>query len=279
MAKIINTPLRYPGGKSKLSGFISNILDKNKILSGTYVEPFAGGAGIAIDLLLSDKVSKIILNDNDLSIYSIWYSILNHKNDLINKIIKTPITIDEWLIQKDIQKNKENQNLLDLGFSTLFLNRTNRSGIIKAGVIGGLKQNGKWKIDARFNKEKIINRIENIYKQRMNIEIYNEDAKNFIDNKIKKLPPNNTLIYFDPPYYKKGAQLYMNFFNHEDHEFLAKKIIELKHRWLVSYDNTEEIRKIYSNVHNSKLLNIRYSVGKNTSGQEILFASDNLIID
>ena len=137
------SPLRYPGGKKKLVNYFKEIVVKNDLCGGVYVEPFAGGASIALSLLIDGYVSKIIINDFDRSIYAFWHSILNRTEEFCKLIEETPITIEVWKKQKEIQKEKNRYDLLSLGFSTFFLNRTNRSGILKAGVIGGLNQNGK----------------------------------------------------------------------------------------------------------------------------------------
>ena len=66
----------------------------------------------------------------------------------------------EWEKQKRIYENTRSEFLL--GFATFFLNRTNYSGVITGGPIGGFEQKGQWKIDARFNKKSLIDRIERI---------------------------------------------------------------------------------------------------------------------
>ena len=142
------SPLRYPGGKSRITNFVAKLIKDNNITGGCYVEPFAGGAGVALNLLLDGIVDRIFINDKDRSIYAFWDSAINHTERFICRLESVNVTIEEWKKQREIQLNKENANLFDLGFSTFFLNRTNRSGIIMAGVIGGISQTGKWKIDA-----------------------------------------------------------------------------------------------------------------------------------
>ncbi|HEO6930813.1 TPA: DNA adenine methylase, partial [Streptococcus agalactiae] len=169
------SPLRYPGGKSQVYDFVKELVNLNE--TNTYIEPYMGGMGIALKLLVNNDVKQIMVNDYDRSIYAFWYSVLNHTNQLIDKIESTPITIEEWKKQRKIQQGKETcHDLLTLGFSTLFLNRTNRSGIIKAGVIGGLKQDGNYKLDCRFNKEKTIKKIRLIASYKKQIKLYNIDA-------------------------------------------------------------------------------------------------------
>ena len=273
-----NTPLRYPGGKSRITGFISKIIKDNNIVEGNYVEPFAGGCGVALNLLLDGIVNNIYINDKDRSIYAFWYSILNNCNEFIKRINTVDISVEEWKKQQDIQKNKEQCDLFELGFSTFFLNRTNRSGIIKGGIIGGLQQSGPWKLDVRFNKEKLIQKILKIEKYKEKIHLYNLDAVEFLDAVIPQLDIANTLFYLDPPYYVKGGQLYMNYFKHEDHVRIFNAVQKLKHHWLVSYDNQKENIELYKGVKNITYL-LRYTAGTKYSGSEIMFASSDLLFD
>lgn len=265
------TPLRYPGGKGRLTPFIREVLNCNGILSNAiYVEPFAGGAGVAVNLLLAKDIKEVYINDKDRSIYAFWYALIHCNKKFIQKIVDTEVTMDEWYKQKKIQDNKENESLFDLGFSTFFLNRTNRSGILKAGVIGGKKQNGQYKLDVRFNKKDLIERIKNIYKSKDKIHLYNLDAKEFLCDIVKKLDACKTFVYIDPPYYEKGQTLYMNYFNHQDHEDLLKVIKELKCHWIVSYDHIDEIMKMYTGFNEIKYP-LRYTAGLKYHGSEIMY--------
>ena len=214
------SPLRYPGGKGQMYKFVLDIIYKNNLLGCNYIEPFAGGAGIAIRLLLEGKVDSIYLNDYDRSIYSFWYSIVNETERFIKKIESTEVNIESYYIQKEIQKRKDEVDLFELGFSTFFLNRTNRSGIISSGPIGGYDQKGKFKIDCRFNRNSLVKLIKTISYKREHIFLYNMDAKDF----IYEITKENSFFFIDPPYYNKGKDLYVNFFNHEDHELLAEVI-------------------------------------------------------
>ena len=141
------SPLRYPGGKGKILSFMIDLIKLNKLENIEYVEPYVGGAAVALGLLLNNMVSKIYINDSDKAIYAFWDSVLNYTDEFIQKIEKTPITVEEWRIQKSIYNNIEQHSDLDIGFSAFFLNRCNRSGVLKGGIIGGYEQNGKWKID------------------------------------------------------------------------------------------------------------------------------------
>ncbi|MFS0688505.1 DNA adenine methylase [Sporosarcina sp. 179-K 8C2 HS] len=267
------SPLRYPGGKNKTYNYVKHLVVKNDIR--TYIEPFAGGAAVAIRLLINNDVDCIIINDYDRSIYSLWNIIKNNSEDLIELIHKTPITMEQWYIQKEFQENKEIVDELSLAFSTLFLNRTNFSGIIKAGVIGGKDQKGANKIDCRFNKNSIIKRIERIASQSDRIKVCNDDAKEFIEKEIKHT--RKSLTFFDPPYYKRGPELYTDFYTHEDHVELAKVIkSQMRNRyWILTYDIAHEIEKLYGK-HEYEKYYLNYSVAKPTYGQEFIFFSKKI---
>ncbi|MFW9873906.1 MAG: DNA adenine methylase [Candidatus Thorarchaeota archaeon] len=271
-----NSPLRYPGGKGKLAKFVRLVFQQNGLLDCHYVEPFAGGAGIALALLFDEYVSYIHINDLNKSIYAFWYSVLNETDALCDRILNTKVTLEEWHRQRYIQRHPQKVSQIDLAFSTFFMNRTNRSGIIKGGLIGGKKQNGKWKLDARFNKENLVLRIKRIVRYRSRISIYNYDAAYFI-RKILSTLPSSTLVYLDPPYYKKGQELYENFYEHNDHVEIANLVSELDKKWIVSYDNTPEILHLYDGFKNL-IYSLSYSAAIRYKGSEIMFFCDNLDI-
>lgn len=271
------SPLRYPGGKGKLSHYVQLLVEYNLLTDGHYVEPYAGGASVALSLLFNEYVQKIHINDFDFRIYSFWDCVLNHTDQLCEKIERTEISIPNWVHQKKIQSNPENYSTLEIGFSTFFLNRTNRSGILKAGVIGGKNQNGYWKIDARFNKQDLIKRIIKISRYKNRISIYNLDAVELTQKLDKKLP-KKTLFYFDPPYYNKGKDLYINFYEHADHQQISQLIAKLKNRfWLVSYDNNVNIRNLYQPFL-QRTYELNYHAANATKGTEIIIYSNNLIV-
>lgn len=259
------TPLRYPGGKGKLSYYIKSLIDENSLNDGSYIEPYAGGAGVALELLLQEYVRYIHINDIDIAIYSFWNSILNNTENFSKLVHDTKIDLENWEKQKNILLNSEKHSMLEIGFATFFLNRTNRSGILKAGVIGGKAQLGKWKIDVRFNKKDLLKRIEKIANYSSRIYIYNLDTLDL----LKSLPiqaPEKTLLYLDPPYYVKGQGLYRNFYEHDDHVAVMNALNNTNFPyWIVSYDNHEEIKNIY-NKFRIKEYDLQYTAHKKRTG-------------
>lgn len=270
------SPLRYPGGKKKLIGFVKDVIECNDLLGGTYIEPFAGGASVALSLLFTEYVNNIIINDIDRSIYAFWYSAINNTEDLCRLIRDTTVSVDEWDRQRAVQEHKIDCDTLELGFSTFFLNRTNRSGIVKGGIIGGREQTGKWKIDCRYNRTDLIKRIEKVALYANRIELHNQDAIDFI-NSIRPVLDANVLIYFDPPYYNPGAALYANFYTPDDHRELSEFIKRLECKWMLTYDYTPDIIELYRDS-DRRLLTLSYTAAQKIRGSEMIAFSDNFVI-
>jgi len=269
------SPLRYPGGKNKISPFIAKICIDNDV-NGHYIEPYCGGAAVALFLLLEGYVEKITINDKDRSIYAFWHSILNKTGEFCDMILESEISIKEWHKQHLVQKDKKKEDLLKLGFSTFYLNRTNRSGIIGARPIGGLEQLGNYKIDCRFNKPELIKRIKRIAKQKNKIKLYKKDALKLIDKIESEQNNPNTIFYFDPPYFLKASSLYLNHYEEEDHQLVSDRIKKIKNmKWIVSYDNVQEIRKLYKGKA-LKEYSLRHTSNIPVEGKEILFFSPYL---
>lgn len=267
-----SSPLRYPGGKARLANFIRIAIQNLGILNCTYVEPFAGGAGVALSLLLSGTVENIVINDYDKAIYSFWRAVKQEPYALIQKILDTPITIDEWHRQKNIYQNATVYSL-DLAFATLFLNRTNRSGILSAGPIGGYSQSGNWKLDVRFDKKTIISKITAIAEYKKNIRVYNKDIISLLRHYSNDWG-NNVFFYFDPPYYNKGQKLYKNFFTHDDHKRIRDVIVrEIPFPWIITYDDVLEIENLYDGFSIQKF-DLTYSAANKGTASELIIFSD-----
>lgn len=273
------SPLRYPGGKTSLYDFLKKTIKANNVTDGVYVEAFAGGAGAALKLLMLEDVYEIHLNDKDEMIYKFWYAILNHTQQFIQMIRDCKLDMEEWNYRKQILQNENLRHELsdlEVGFTTFYLNRCNRSGIIKAGAIGGHAQTGEWKMDARFNKSDLISKIEKIAYYKDRIKIYNQDAVVFLRTIEKKIiNKQNLLLYLDPPYVEQGEGLYNVFYKKEDHiklsKFLQKKSTS---NWLVSYDDHPLIHKIYKEVRKN-IFEFNYFANRTKVGRELVICSKN----
>lgn len=271
------SPLRYPGGKGKLASFMEYMIDQLGHRGGTYIEPFAGGAGIAMELLLRNVVSRIVINDYDKAVWSFWRVILTETDRFVEEIRTVPLTMDEWQKQHEILVTQNDKYSFELGFAAFYLNRTNRSGIIKGGVIGGQEQAKDWKMDVRFRREELVTRIQRIAARKKDIKLYNKDVNSFIKNYLP-LYEENALIYFDPPYFRKGQQLYMNFFNYKDHVRIEQEIREhVNCDWIITYDYEPQIEEIYHN-YNLRLYDLNYSVSTKRKANELMIFKDGIII-
>lgn len=269
------SPLRYPGGKGRLAPYVETILQMNGIEGGHYAEPFAGGSAVALSLLFSERVKHIHINDLDWAVYAFWQAATEHTEALIQKIAETDVTVDNWLTQREVKKDAASFDIVEAGFATFFLNRTNRSGILNGGMIGGLAQDGNWKLGCRYNKDELIRRIQRIGLYRSRITVTNLDATDFLNDHISNVS-QPCLIYIDPPYYVKGAYLYQNHFNHDDHVRLSEFIKSIqKHKWIVSYDNVEQIKRIYADCEQEDF-SIGYSARNYSQGAEVMIFGPDL---
>jgi DNA adenine methylase len=271
----VYTPLRYPGGKSQIAPYFKTLFDRNKLGDSHYVEPYAGGAGVALALLMTEYAKHIHLNDIYYPIYSFWHTLLNQTDVFCNRISTVNIDMDVWREQKSILKDQDNHTIEEVGFAFFFLNRANRSGIINGGVIGGNDQTGNYKIDARFNRKDLIARAEAIARYRHRISLYNLDAEKFLKKTLPKLP-KKTIVYLDPPYYCKGSDLYHNSYKPADHQRISTLVQEqIRHKWIVTYDNHPVINNLYE-ARRKRVFSLNYSAAHYQKGKELMIYSDSL---
>lgn len=270
------SPLRYPGGKANLAPFLKGLIENN-VEDCSYFELYAGGGGAALDLLFSGAVHNIMLNDADFHIFSFWHSLLNETESIIHLIETEPVTLENWYIQRDVYDNFKDYPMLDVGFATFFLNRCNRSGILtKAGPIGGFNQTGKYSIDCRFNRQDLISRIEKIANHANDIQISNLDTLDFLRQYHNVLSQETSFMYLDPPYFKKGKSLYLNYYGPEDHVHLRDALSNIRQlKWMVSYDDVEEIHQLYEGF-NTCHHTLNYSLQTKRKTTEFFIFSDTI---
>lgn len=268
------TPLRYPGGKAKLARFVKEVFRLNGLCDGHYVEPYAGGAGVGIELLLCGYASTIHLNDLNYPVYAFWHSLLNHPDRMCKRIKAVKLTVNTWKRQRRIIQNARTNDPFDVGFAFLYLNRTNRSGIINGGVIGGFDQSGTWKIDARFNRDNLVERVQRIASFSQQIILHNMDASAFL-TKVRDTLPKKSFIFLDPPYFHQGQKLYDNFYEPKDHALIADRVAKLRTPWMVSYDDEPAVRSLYGRFRQTTHY-LRYTAATAYQGAEALIFSKGL---
>lgn len=272
---ITYTPLRFPGGKSKIYPFVVSLIDENNLRGCTYAEGFCGGAGLAIKLLIKGDVSKIVLNDYDPAVYSIWDAVVNHPDELCEYIMTVQLDVDQWRVCRAIYHNTTSPSL-DLGMAAFYLNRTNRSGILPGGVIGGQEQTGTYKIDARFNRDALCKKIRMISERADDIELHNLNIFDFMQDVAPNLG-SSSLLYLDPPYVQKGPELYENSFTDRDHKNLAKCIKSYEGRWMVTYDVDALVDKLYAPSDDWKITTSEIIIGYSAANTRNL-APERLVL-
>jgi DNA adenine methylase len=273
------TPLRYPGGKACLASTIATLLRANGLTRPVMAEPYAGGAGASLELLFSEHVESIFINDLDYRIFSFWWAALNRTDQFLDRVKSVPLSIREWQRQRDVYRNPHKHKRLDVGFATFYLNRTNRSGIlVNGGPIGGIKQTGEWGLDARFTRSTLVDRIERIAAYRERIMVSNSDALVFMRRLESDFANKPLFLYLDPPYYEKGAGLYLSTYEHDDHVAVGKALQSRKRpHWAATYDDVPSIRSIYATC---RLLpfSLRYTAHLRRRGKELLIFPKKLVV-
>lgn len=269
------SPLRYPGGKSALFGMVSAAVRANGASGGTYVEPYAGGAGIALGLLITEQVERVVVNDLDPAIHAFWTAVTQHSDAFMRRLATVELSVSEWKRQREVYLSADQEDPLNLGFATFFLNRTNRSGVLNAGVIGGQNQSGNYKIDARFNRNTLLERCRLIALYSSRISVSKRDGLEVIADYVSQ---PKTLTYADPPYFEKGSQLYLNAFGAKDHSVLADLLNEnAKGSWLLTYDNQPTIEELYAERRQFEI-GVYYSVREARRTSELLVLSDTMCL-
>ncbi len=273
-----HSPLRYPGGKQILTRVIAHLIRINDTGGGVYVEPYAGGAGAAIGLLFGEHVHRIMINDADYCVFAMWSAILNQSSAFLDLIQGTPLTVAEWGRQRAIYQNPRKHKRLLVGFATFYLNRCNRSGIIKnGGPIGGKGQEGTWKIDARFNRSELCRRVQRISLYKDRIQLFNMDGIALLREQVAPLRARDRpFVYLDPPYYGKGEALYLNYYQPADHDVLARYLRnEAAFNWILSYDDVAAVRKLYTGFQQVRF-SLDYSARERRTGREIMILRSGL---
>lgn len=274
------SPLRYPGGKACLAGLLADAIELNGLNGCIYYEPYAGGAGAALTLLRDEIVSEIFINDADLRVHAFWHAALNDSDRFVDRVLTAPLTIEEWHRQQSVCKEPEGHASFDVGFAAFYMNRCNRSGVLTgAGPIGGLDQQGEWRLDVRFSREPLAERIQTLATMRDRIHLTHLDAIDFLKSKLPRGGRRSEVfVYLDPPYVQKGQRLYLNAYEEKDHRELARYITHQQTlQWLMSYDDAALVRDLYFEQQLTSLP-IRYSLQEKRTATELIIAPHHFVL-
>ena len=273
-----DSPLRYPGGKASLKTLLARTVTSNGLQGCRYFEPFAGGAGAALALLREGVVSELRLNDLDPGVVAFWHTVLNDAGRFVDQISSVPLTIAEWKRQRCVYSLGPGAGTFELGFAAFYLNRCNRSGVLRsAGPIGGHSQGGTWKIGARFNRDGLAKRVLAINSRRDQIHVTNMDARLFLTRELPRGRERRSVFaYLDPPYHENSSRLYLNSYQDRDHKDLARYMRRQKTlQWIMSYDDSSLIWELYSSCVVSRF-SVRYSLQRRKCANELLISPDHL---
>lgn len=267
------SPLRYPGGKGLLLKFVEKVLNQNVPRNATYVEPFAGGAGVALGLLKSKTVERAVIGDADPRIAAFWRAITQHHFEFVERVQQCNVNIDTWHKQADVVATGA-ENDVELGFATFFLNRTNHSGVIDARPIGGLAQEGPWPLDCRFNKPNLIERLKTVHSLAGQIVVHEGDGVELVADAASDFD-EPVFIYADPPYLTKSADLYLDTMTYKRHEELADTLRTCNAPWIVSYDVDDRVlNDLYPDARILQF-GLRHSARRSHIGSELMAFSQD----
>ncbi|MHC1760569.1 MAG: DNA adenine methylase [Negativicutes bacterium] len=271
------SPLRYPGSKAALVDYVVDVIAHNHLTVNHFVEPYAGSSIVSLQLLKNNCIGSATILEKDILVYAFWESVFSHTNEILTRLDTLPITIDTWkafLPYRQAQTLNE-YPIVDMGLAGLFYNRTNFSGILKANPLGGINQSSTYKIDCRFNRQKIMTLIADIAAYRNQVTVLYGDAMDFLIHGYELVLHNNHFLYIDPPYYEKGRSLYRHWYTHEEHMKLARFLTHCNTPWLASYDNHEAIRMAY-HQNNLGERYFDYTISKYRKTPELLISNQEI---
>jgi len=276
--------LRYPGGKSKLLSHITphiteQIEQNENILN--YCEPFIGSGAVTYNILKKkNHIKKIILNDKDYTLSCLWNSILFDFEELEEKILHyQPSVVDFFHFKEVLTRSEESlleENKVDLSLKKLAIHQMSYSGLgVRAGgPIGGKKQKSSYNISCRWSPKSIIKKFTRLRRTLLEYQISSNKVYCMDYKKIIKKANEHTIMYLDPPYYLKGRDMYACSFNDKDHEELAQALFHTKSKWILSYDDCEEIKDLYKWTYISDF-DAKYYIKTIRNKKEILIFSPN----
>jgi DNA adenine methylase len=229
---------RYPGSKSRLMGSLDPFLTELVQGATEFHDVFAGG--LAITLYMADKFPDLVLHVNDLDRrMAAFYRVLTRpsETDDLCAMLRDTVPTIAWF--KEVRSTTPESDV-EWAYHAMFFNRCCFSGILDGSPIGGWEQKSAYSVACRFNPKRVpgeVKRVSNAIGARL--VCHEEDAVSY----IKSRPESR--CYVDPPYWEMGDQLYSVKMQDSHHARLAE-VLRHHARWVLSYDDQESVRTLYS---------------------------------
>lgn len=256
----MHSPLRYPGGKSRLAPFIGELILNENIKE--FREPMVGGGSVFlyIHTLLPDI--KYSIGDIDPDVANFWLTLRDQSNDLIGFISTNK---NNLIDVKTIKEFKWKEDVVSQAAKFYIYNRTSFSGLTYQG---GLSEDA---IKERFTA-KSISQLRQVSEVIQNIDIRCEDYCRSLMGEGK-----GVLLYLDPPYFNNPKSNLYKTHKDFDHNTLAIELRICKHKWILSYDNAEKIVNLYKQ-YNILPVKVQYGMD-NIGGRKSKLAQEILIMN
>lgn len=285
-SKPLLSPLRYPGSKRRLVGYIRQALELNEFRPALYVEPFIGGASVALQLMQDGWIKSAILADLDPWIASFWQTVFFDTDWLIEQVLTIQVTLGKWYKLKHSKPKTRREQAL----TCFFLNRTSFSGILeaKAGPLGGKRQDSPYPIDCRFPRDRLVKRIKQAVAHKDKIYgVWNCSWGECMtrirrEQHLGHLPSDELFLYLDPPFFE-AERLYRYEFVSSDHTALRDHLLTLEDKWILSYDSAQQVEALYGKAiqkrtngtqkHDVELYYSAANSSKRTKGQEVIISN------
>jgi len=234
----LRSPFRYPGGKTWLIPYVRAWLE-GLARQDLFIEPFAGGAIASLTVSFEDRAEHVIMAETDEYVAAVWRTILLGQAEwLAEKILQFDVTVEN--VKKAlIRSNEARLTQKERAFLTILRNRVQRGGIMAPGA-GLVKASEKNKgIKSRWYPETLARRIRDIADHRDKITFYHGDGFDLMEDYLRE---RKAAFFIDPPYTVTSRRLYNQW--EFDHERLFRLVKKLKGYFLITYDDTEEIREL-----------------------------------
>jgi DNA adenine methylase len=269
----VQSPFRYPGSKAGLADYTTTFINENLLTGCRFYETHAGGGALGLALLSRGVISKLTLIERDPLIYAFWKAATTRCDELCAELKKIEVSLATWNALQRYRRirNPTDTSIVRLGLAGLFFNRTNFSGVLAAGPIGGMKQGSRYKISCRFNRDDLIQRIVAINTHAREISIVYSDAVSFLRRNARQMS-THSLAYIDPPYYQQGPRLYRYHYSARQHQRLAEFICAQQFPWFVSYDRHPAVRKLFDG-QKVVPITLNYAVKEARRAEELLISN------